>query len=72
MSNYLNLYKIFNKERNTLSDFIDHEALNDFLLHLQYEGKSIDDYEIYCLNMQNITKCIDTNSLPCELGRIVV
>lgn len=55
----LNLYKIFNKQKNTLSDFIDGEDLNDFLMHLKYEGKSIEDYEIYSLNMPCVTKYLD-------------
>ena len=56
MANTLTLYKIYNKQTNTLSDFIDHEGLNDFLLHLKYEGKSIEDYSIYSLPMYDITE----------------
>lgn len=59
MGDYLTLYKIYNKKTNTLSDFVDHEGLHDFILNLNYEGKSIEDYAIYSLPMQDITKYID-------------
>lgn len=56
---YLNLYKIYNKKKNTISDFLDHEELNDFLLNLKEEGKKIEDYDIFSLNMPCITKYLD-------------
>ena len=55
----LNLYKIFNKKENTISDFVDHEGLNDFLMYLKSEGKSIEDYEVFSLAMPCVTKYLD-------------
>jgi len=52
----LTLYKIFNKETNRLSDFIDDEGLNDFLMHLNYKHLDIKDFEIYKLEMPCVTQ----------------
>ena len=63
MTDYLTLYKIYNMKTNTLSDFVDHEGLHDFILNLNYEGKSIEDYRIYSLPMQDITRYLDFGKL---------
>ena len=59
----LNLYKIENKNTGRITDFLTNDELRDFLLNVKEENKDIKDYEIYSLNMQNVTKILDFNKV---------
>ena len=63
MADFINLYKIKNLKTGTISDFVDDEGMHDFLIHLKTENKSIQDYAIYSLNMENITKYMDLSEV---------
>ena len=63
MAKFLNLYKIENKVAGTIGDFITEGDLKDFFYYLKREGKDINDYSIYSLNMQDITQYLDLAEL---------
>ena len=63
MADFLNLYKVKNLKTGKISDFLDEEELKDVVFHWKYDNKNIEDYAIYCLNMQNITPYLDIEKL---------
>ena len=63
MADFLNLYKVKNLKTGRISDFLTEEELKDVVFHWKYEGKKVEDYAVYCLNMQNITPYLDMGKL---------
>ena len=66
MADFLNLYKIKNVKTGVISDFVDNQGLEDFFSYLKAENKSIEDYAIYSLKMQNIAPYLDMEKLQWE------
>ena len=66
MADFLNLYKIKNVKTGVIGDFVDNQGLEDFFSYLKAENKSIEDYAIYSLKMQNIAPYLDMEKLQWE------
>jgi hypothetical protein len=62
---YLNLYKIQNRKTGQISDFLTDEELKNVLKYFNLRD-TIDDYEIFSLNMQNVTHILDLDRIIAE------
>ena len=65
MAEYLNLYKLQNRKTGQISDFLTDEELKNVLKYFNLRD-TIDDYEIFSLDMQNVTHILDLDRIIAE------
>ena len=63
MAEYLNLYKLQNKKTGQISNFL---TSNQLKRTLKYFKDSIEDYEIFSLDMPNVTHILDLDRIIAE------
>ena len=63
MAEYLNLYKLQNKKTGQISNFL---TSNQLKRTLKYFKDSIEDYEIFSLDMPNVTYILDLDRIIAE------
>ena len=63
MEEYLNLYKLQNKKTGQISNFL---TSNQLKRTLKYFKDSIEDYEIFSLDMPNVTHILDLDRIIAE------